>query len=208
MVGSSLANGVRAPVHLRLVAIKGRPNDRRDRLRYVRNDGSSVEIDMPRQGILPHDLVHALVEDGLGLTGGFMARVACGASPDFMESLSSDPSPDLGIAESTVEAMQAQLSQGHFDGDAFAYGWVTACESRGISGVSKPDLGRARAVFDAALALNERWRAVPPTQTLEVVFGDSAAKEPVAAHGQPRGGKGSIRPSRPWSGTVANRADD
>jgi hypothetical protein len=157
---------------MRLIATKCHPADRRDRLRYCRADGSSEEIDLPRQGILPHDLVHALVEDGLALNGGFMDRVAQGQSPEFQMSKNMPMTKELGIAESVVEAMQTQLAQGRFDPDAFLYGVITACDSRGIADMPIPDDVGARAVFEKAILLNERWRELRPTQTMEIVFHD------------------------------------
>jgi hypothetical protein len=157
---------------VRLVAIKGKASDRRDRLRYCRADGSSVEIDLPRQGILPHDLVHGLVEEGFGLRGGFMATVAAGASPEFQSAKALRPTVELGVAESMVEAMQTQLAQGRFDYEAFHYGVVTACGARAIEAVPPLDPDVAYGVFEAAIALNAQWKSLAPTRTLEWVYPD------------------------------------
>jgi hypothetical protein len=40
--------------------------------RLGRNDSETTTA-MPRQGILPHDLVHYVVESGLGWRHGFLA---------------------------------------------------------------------------------------------------------------------------------------
>ena len=40
---------------MKLVAHKRPASEKLDRLEYVRDDGSRSAIDMPRQGILPHD---------------------------------------------------------------------------------------------------------------------------------------------------------
>lgn len=47
---------------MRLIATRQGRADRYDQLRCVRRDGSTTGCAMPRQGILPHDLVHYVVE--------------------------------------------------------------------------------------------------------------------------------------------------
>jgi hypothetical protein len=153
-----------------LIAKKGKNHDKRDRLKYVRRDGTHSEIDMPRQGILPHDLVHCIVEQAFGYTDGFMGRVADGASPQFAESVDMTRTRELSIAESAVEAMQTQLASGQFDYEAFAYGLEMACAVRKVTDVVIPQSATAREAFDRATQLNAVWRSVPPMQTLEVHF--------------------------------------
>jgi len=155
---------------VKLVAIRGKSSDRRDRLRYCRQDGSSIEIDLPRQGILPHDLVHCIVESGFGLHGGFMDRVADGVSPEFQSSKSLLRTDALGVAESVVEAMQTQLAAGRLDVEAFHYGVTMACLARGIVDIPPLDATIAARIFDACEALNARWRSLAPTQCLDVLY--------------------------------------
>ena len=52
---------------MRLIATKLGPTDKSDSLTFLRSDGSSARIPLPRQGILPHDLVHFVVESALPL---------------------------------------------------------------------------------------------------------------------------------------------
>jgi len=73
---------------MKLVATKPGQCGRLDRLAFVRADGSRSEIDMPRQGVVPHDFVHFAVEQGLGRCGGFLSLQANGA-----ESRDSVPTP-------------------------------------------------------------------------------------------------------------------
>jgi hypothetical protein len=155
---------------MKLVAIKMKPSAKADRLRYERRDGSRVEIDLPRQGILPHDLVHAVVERGFGLAKGFMGVVARGRSPDFLASRTIEKTAPVQIAESMVEALQTQLALGHFDYDAFVYGVATACDARGLAPPPLPSAAQAHALFDEARAMHERWRAVPVTGSMALEF--------------------------------------
>ena len=155
---------------MQLIATKGKATDKRDRLEYVRRDGSRSTIEMPRQGILPHDLVHCVVENGLGLKEGFMGLVADGASPQFTDSSYLEHTRDLKIAESIVEAMQTQLACGLFDFDAFMYGVETACASRDVTDAPRLDPVTCEEAFARAISLNEQWRVVPPLNSFELTF--------------------------------------
>jgi hypothetical protein len=155
---------------MQLIATKGKASDKGDRLDYVRKDGTRSTIDMPRQGILPHDLVHCVVENGLGFKDGFTGRVARGASPQFADSGDLEHTRDLKIAESVVEAMQTQLACGSFDYEAFLYGVETACASREVLDVPPLNRAAAESAFARAIALNEEWRAVPPLHSFALTF--------------------------------------
>ena len=58
---------------MRLIAEKRSSRDKYDVLRFVRNNGSATDALMPRQGILPHDLIHYVVESALPLRHGFLS---------------------------------------------------------------------------------------------------------------------------------------
>ena len=55
---------------MHLLAEKLGKTDKLDRLRYRRADGSETACPMPRQGTLPHDLVHYIVESRLSAIKG------------------------------------------------------------------------------------------------------------------------------------------
>ena len=67
-----------------LIAEKRSSSDKVDFLRFIRNNGSVSATDMPRQGILPHDLIHFVVETALPLRHGFLSQVARGADAGFV----------------------------------------------------------------------------------------------------------------------------
>jgi hypothetical protein len=70
--------------------------DKYDVLRFVRNNGSCTDALMPRQGILPHDLVHYVVESALPLRHGFLSLLARGADAQFvMESVHDKANPHV-----------------------------------------------------------------------------------------------------------------
>lgn len=159
---------------MKLIATKNtKDNARYDRLAFVRRDGTRCEIDMPRQGILPHDLVHYVVEDGLALGDGFLTLIAQGANALFVmeqthDKANRDPGPGAIHAEILVEALQTQLWSGAFDPDAFAYGIEMAAVARGIAPPAAPAQGPA--LYAQALALNRQWSAVAPGGVLELTF--------------------------------------
>lgn len=158
---------------MKLVARKRPANERLDRLEYVRDDSTRSTIDMPRQGILPHDLIHYVVEQGFAMRDGFLSLVAAGGDARYVMEMAHDASNrDRAAravqAEALVEALQTQLWAGAFDREAFEYGVQTAASARGIA---VPELGRdAEALFHRARDLAQQWAQVPPHGTLELEF--------------------------------------
>jgi hypothetical protein len=150
---------------MKLIAERLGRNDKLDRLRCIRRDGSETATSMPRQGILPHDLVHYVVESGLGWRHGFLGMIAAGADIGWTMEQPHDPAnrdaTDQAIhAEAVVESLQAQLWSGAFDGALFLEGVRSACEVRG-RGVPALPSGAGSTLFEQALALNARWQQLP-----------------------------------------------
>jgi hypothetical protein len=160
---------------MKLIAEKLGKADKLDRLRYVRADGSSTETAMPRQGTLPHDLIHYVVESGLGLKNGFTGLVARGANATFAMESTHDPEgrnvdTEAIQVEGIVEALQTQLWSGQFDMDDFAEGVRTACLMRERPTFDAIDAQAGQRLFDQALALNAQWMAVPFHGALTLEF--------------------------------------
>ncbi len=160
---------------MKLIAEKLGKADKRDRLRYVRADGSTTETAMPRQGTLPHDLIHYVVETGLGLKNGFTGLVARGANATFAMETTHDPvgknvETEAIQVESIVEALQTQLWSGQFDMDDFVEGMRTACLVRERPAFEFSDPADGQRLFEQALALNAEWMAVPFHGTLSLAF--------------------------------------
>jgi len=160
---------------MRMIATKAGPSDKHDRLRCVRDDGSETAVSMPRQGTLPHDLVHAVVESALGFSDGFIGLVAKGAdiaflSKSFHEHI--DPARHAqGVqAESAVESLQGQLWSGRFDEEAFRYGLETACAMRGVAVPELAGCDLRGAMFERVQALHAEWQAIPSHQEWQLRF--------------------------------------
>lgn len=166
---------------MKLIAEKRSQSDKYDVLRFVRNNGTTTETLMPRQGILPHDLVHYVVESTLPLKHGFLSQLARGADAQFvMETVHDRNNPDVEAeavqAEAIVEGLQAQLWSGAFDVDAFISGAELACTARGKQpfDFSKLGLDLEAALYQRALELNRQWAAAPWHGTLSLEFSPRA----------------------------------
>jgi hypothetical protein len=159
---------------MKLIAARQGPTDKLDQLHCLRRDGSATSTSMPRQGILPHDLLHYVVESTLGWRHGFLGMIAAGADIGWTMAQTHDPAAqgvaDQAIhAEAVVESLQAQLWSAAFDDSLFLDGVRSACEARGRSVPALHPLA-GQTLFEAALALNARWQQVPPHATLELEF--------------------------------------
>ena len=159
---------------MKLIARKMEAAVKLDRLRVVRDDGSETRCEMPRQGVLPHDLVHAVVESHLNLREGFLGLVAKGADiafaeKSFREYIDPERHFEVAQAESVVEGLQTQLWQGAFDFTAFIAGVEGACAMRGVAtpAITEAD---GQAMFDTAVRLNEEWRQVPAKAEFTLPF--------------------------------------
>lgn len=160
---------------MKLIAEKLGKGDKHDRLRFVRADGSETQTAMPRQGTLPHDLVHYIVESALPLKHGFLSLIASGADADFvMQAVHHPDDPTIETeavqAEAVVEALQTQLWAGGFDLDAFMAGAASASAARAKAGFDFTGIDPQARLYDRALALLERWHQVPYHQSMELTF--------------------------------------
>ena len=152
---------------MKLIAIKHSKNDRYDTLRCVRSDGSQTSAQMPRQGVLPHDLIHYVVERTLRLENGFLGLVARGADISFaMETAHGTSSSSVGDqapqVEALVESLQAQIWAGCFDEAQFREGVEGACAMRGrpVPDLSSLADGPVR-LYDEVIRLGQQWAQVP-----------------------------------------------
>ena len=108
---------------MKLIAEKKTARDKLDELLFVRRDGSTTRCQLPRQGTLPHDLIHYVVESRLPFRNGFLGLIAAGADAAFVLKVVHDKqNPQVETeavqVESIVEALQTQLWAGGFDRDS------------------------------------------------------------------------------------------
>lgn len=138
-----------------------------DRLVVTRADGSSDSVDCPKQGMIPHDMVHYAVESVLAARG-FLSNVADGAAVAFTDGASDEAEP----VERLVETMQADTWSmgGNTPVDELIALYELACQARGHAAapVGPDDIAAIRANM-ADLAA--RWAAIPVGGTLSLQLG-------------------------------------
>ena len=154
---------------------KNAPAAPADTLGCVRPDGTMTQGDLPRQGILPHDAFHFVVESTLGWRDAFFGQVARGATLDQTTAKLHDAKIDWVKnaqalqSEALVECLQANQWGGASDPATFAATLIAACRRRGVP---PPDID-AEELASVRTALREfgaAWRPLNPGQSLERTF--------------------------------------
>lgn len=136
-----------------------------DRLDIVTAAGPRPPIDCPKQGIIPHDMVHFAVEAEMAARG-FLGAVRDGAGAGFGDSFDAE----AGGIERLVETIQAEAwSGGAPDDAAFIDLYCLTCEARGDTPLPLDSAGLA-AIRARLAALTEAWNAVPVGGTLELTL--------------------------------------
>ena len=124
--------------------------------------GASQTIRCPKQGIIPHDMVHYAVESSLAHRG-FLALVADG-NPASFATAGGDAEEFI---ERLVECFQAEMWGGRVPAEDLLATYVLACDAHGHSAelVSIADVERIRERLDD---LTARWGAVALNRSLIV----------------------------------------
>jgi hypothetical protein len=133
-----------------------------DDLLIERPGGPAEMIQCPKQGIIPHDMVHYAVESTLAHRG-FLGLVAGGEAASFATA-GGDAEESV---ERLVESFQAEMWGGRVPAEELLATYELACEARGhpAAPVSVGDVESVRAVLDD---LTEKWAAVPLNASLTV----------------------------------------
>lgn len=156
-------------MHIRFKKCSGRY----DAMTCDRLDGSSIRCPMPKQGILPHDVVHFVVEDTLDLRQGFYGLIAAGINfptgeppwnadefdlPDLTEALQ---------AESLVECFQAELWSGSTEHKSFREILQITCAQRKVEAPLLTD-NQIEDVRSRLQSFTETWNALPVGSSIDV----------------------------------------
>ncbi len=133
-----------------------------DELVIVRGGGATETVACPKQGIIPHEMVHYAVESIVG-HGGFLAMVEGGKAADFA-TIGGDAEKAV---ERLVEIFQAEMWGGRVPAADFVATYEHACDARGhgILPVAASDIDAVRARLDR---LTGQWEAVPLNGSLNV----------------------------------------
>lgn len=154
---------------------KNAPADAADTLTCVRPDGSTTAHPMARQGILPHDAFHFVVETTLGWHDALFGQIARGGTVEevtarlHVHSGGWSKLTQAMQAEALVECFQAGQWGGIADPAEFALQLVAGCRRRGVE---PPDITPEEidAVRVALREFGAAWRPLGPGASLERNF--------------------------------------
>ncbi|MCX6953261.1 MAG: hypothetical protein NTV51_14000 [Verrucomicrobia bacterium] len=155
--------------------LKNAPSDPADRLICIRPDGTTTWSHLPRQGILPHDAFHFVIETTLEWRDALFGHVARGDALDRVSARLHDTKHNWAKAtqalhsEALVECLQADQWGGASDPAAFAGKLVATCRRRGVPppDIDATELTRVRT---ALREFGAAWRPLGPGQSIERTF--------------------------------------
>jgi hypothetical protein len=133
-----------------------------DELTIVRTVGAAETIVCPKQGIIPHDMVHYAVESVLAHRG-FLSLVKDGQAAAFATAGGDSEE----AVERLVETFQAELWGGRVSAADLLSTYEHACEARGhrICPISAEDI---EAIRSRLAELTQQWTALPTNGALTV----------------------------------------
>ena len=136
-----------------------------DELLVQREGRKPQTIACPKQGIIPHDMVHYAVESTLA-HGGFLALVAKG-QPAAFQTKGGEAEEAI---ERLVESFQAEMWGGRVSADELLATYVHACATRNHVAipVAVEDVERIRHSLDE---LTAKWAAIPVHGSLILELG-------------------------------------
>ncbi len=139
-------------------------NGKYDDLTIVREAGEPETISCPKQGIIPHDMVHYAVESVLAHRG-FLSLVKDGKAAEF----GTGGGDSEEAIERLVEALQAEMWGGRVPAADLIATYELACDARGhtVAAVSQADVD---AIRDRVDELSRQWSAVAVNEALKVRF--------------------------------------
>jgi hypothetical protein len=135
-----------------------------DDLTIRRDDGTVAAIACPKQGIIPHDMVHYAVEHVLAHRG-FLTLVQHGAAAGF----AATGGDSEEAIERLVEVFQAELWGGRVAVNDLLASYEHACAARGhkVAPVTAADIAAIRLRLDE---LTHRWNALAINGALTLHF--------------------------------------
>jgi hypothetical protein len=128
-----------------------------DRLEIMAADGPRPAIDCPKQGIIPHDMVHFAVEAEVTSTG-FLGLIAAGGDGSYRLGLEDRTAQSV---ERLVEMFQGEGWSGTVLPEAeFIALYATTCEERGDTPL--PITAALLTAIRSRIAdVSRKWAAVP-----------------------------------------------
>ena len=140
-----------------------------DTMTVIRDGHAEAVVDCPKQGIIPHDMVHYAVESVLAARG-FLGRVAAGEAADFR--MAAEAESD-GV-ERLVEVFQGDgWSGGVADPAEMIDLYRVTCDARNCPMLAV-DAATVLAIRARIGELSERWNAVAVGESLALEFATRA----------------------------------
>lgn len=136
-----------------------------DALTVTRAEGSTEQIRCPKQGMIPHEMVHYAVEQVLAQTG-FLGMVGLGQTPSARMA----PTDGSEAMERLVEVLQAEVWSGQQAPVDIIALYEQSCAVRG-HGPVRIDEATVRALRDEIARLTALWGAVPLMGQLTLLMG-------------------------------------
>lgn len=153
---------------MKLVFTKGA--GKTDLMEVVRSGQRSELVECPKQGIIPHDMMHYAVEHTLNARG-FLTRVQDGESAAFQ--MQAEAQSDA--VERLVEVFQGDAwSGGHSPASDLIDMYRVTCNARScpMLDVDGAAISEVRVVI---ADLSEKWKGVPVGGSLELGFARDAS---------------------------------
>lgn len=140
-----------------------------DDLVITRDDRTTEQIACPKQGMIPHEMVHFAIETVIRRPA-FLSKIGEGQAAGA--GMISDAVAES--AERMVETMQAEVWSGRVPVDELISLYETACQVRGHTAapLTPRDVGLIRARMDD---LAQRWDAVPVGGSMALEFDEATA---------------------------------
>lgn len=137
-------------------------NGKYDDLLIERSGEPPATMKCPKQGIIPHDMVHFAVENMLAHSG-FLSLVAEGQAASF----TTTGGDAEEAVERLVESFQAEMWGGRVSAEDLLESYEQSCQARGHLAVpvSADEVEKIRARLDE---LTAQWSAVPLNGSLNV----------------------------------------
>lgn len=154
---------------------KNSPAAEADALTCVRPDGSATTASLRRQGILPREAFHFVIEDLLGWHDALFGHIARGESLEQVTARLQGRSATWAKitqaqqSAALVECLEAEQWGGAGDPAAFAEKLVAGCRRRGVTppDITAEELERVRV---ALRKFGAAWRPLAPGASLERTF--------------------------------------
>jgi hypothetical protein len=154
---------------------KNPPGATADTVTCVQPSGSSTAAAMARNGLLPHEAMHFVIEDFFGWHDAFFGHIARGERIEQVSDRLHRRNPQWSKmtqalhCEALIECLEAEQWGGATDPVEFAQKLVAACRKRGIvpPDITAEELERVRV---ALREFGAAWRPLAPGASLERTF--------------------------------------